>query len=198
MSSGAFRDASAAVERAAVLEDENRALNEEVVTLRAEVLKLRAELEEARQGPENADAYAKRVHEERDELLREVKDLRESLGVVAPGKGGPSVISRLKTQLTAEREKARFETGERTTLIVALTAERDAAHRELAAQASDELAHLPPGGAINRDAYVQRIQEERDELLREVRILRDTVAGRGGVSGSTSLLTRLGKLFGPP
>ena len=37
MSGGAFRDASASIERAAILEDENRVLGEQIAALQAEV-----------------------------------------------------------------------------------------------------------------------------------------------------------------
>jgi hypothetical protein len=186
VSSGAFRDASAAVERAAALEDENRALSDELAALRAEV--------EALKAPDNAAAYLARVQDERDELLREVKELREALGVVAPGKGGPTPLSRLKAQLAAERQENTGRRNEHSAQLAALAKERDQARSEVARQAGqiawyearlkqaiaerppeeqhEAVAGLAPGETLNRDAYVQRLQEERDELLEEVRRLR--------------------------
>ena len=77
------------------MHERRRALNKELAGLRAEV--------EAAKAPDNAVVYLARVQEERNELLREVKELREALGFVAPGKGGPTPLSRLKAQLAAER-----------------------------------------------------------------------------------------------
>lgn len=85
MSGGAFRDASAAIERAAMLEQENEQLRSELADmarLRVEVeelAKLRVEVEELRAiaRAENEGAYVKRLGEERDELAGEVRTLRE-------------------------------------------------------------------------------------------------------------------------
>ena len=77
------------------MHERRRALNKELAGLRAEA--------EASKAPDNAAAYLARVQEERDELLREVKELREALVFVAPGKGGPTPLSRMKAQLAAER-----------------------------------------------------------------------------------------------
>jgi hypothetical protein len=85
MGHGAFRDASAAIERAAMLEQENEQLRSEVADmarLRVEVeelAKLRVEVEELRAiaRTENEGAYVKRLGEERDELAGEVRTLRE-------------------------------------------------------------------------------------------------------------------------
>src|SRR5579862_8986079 len=61
---GAFRDGSAAIERAAQLEAENRQLQEEVERMRAEL-----------DTSVNRDAYVKRLQEERDELRAKVQEL---------------------------------------------------------------------------------------------------------------------------
>ena len=91
MSDGAFRDASAAIERAAMLEQENEQLRVEL----GDVAKLRVELEELAKlrtevdmlrtlaRTENESAYVKRLGEERDELAAEVRSLRERLGAQA-------------------------------------------------------------------------------------------------------------------
>ena len=94
MSDGAFRDASAAIERAAMLEQENETLRgelTEMAKLRVEVeelAKLRAEVEELRAiaRTENEGAYVKRLGEERDELATEVRELRERLALSAKEK----------------------------------------------------------------------------------------------------------------
>ena len=197
-------------------------MHEQVVTLRGEVDALRTQLDEAQNSPINAASYLKRVQDERDEVLKEVKELREAMGVVAPGKEGPTVISRLKAQLAAERAENRNGSGEHSAQIAALRAERDAARAKLSDQGS-HIRHLKsrlafgagraeqesaerdeaspePEVAPNREAYVQRIQEERDELRVEVRGLRDAAAdARSGASGPASspaaILTRLAKLL---
>ena len=89
MGNGAFRDASAAIERAAMLEQENELLRTELAdmaSLRVEVeelAKLRDEVDELRDvaRTENEGAYVKRLGEERDELQSEVTALRERLAV---------------------------------------------------------------------------------------------------------------------
>jgi chromosome segregation ATPase len=91
MGDGAFRDASAAIERAAMLEQENETLRgelAEMAKLRVEVEeleKLRAEVTELRAiaRTENESAYVKRLGEERDELATEVRELRERLAFFA-------------------------------------------------------------------------------------------------------------------
>lgn len=87
MSNGAFRDASAAIERALMLEDENTQLRAQLADMAKllveaeEIPKLRAEVEALRAvaRTENEGAYVKRLGEERDELGREVRSLRERL-----------------------------------------------------------------------------------------------------------------------
>jgi chromosome segregation ATPase len=87
MGNGAFRDASAAIERAAMLEQENEQLRTELADmarLRIEVeelAKLRTEIAELRAiaRSENEGAYVKRLGEERQELASEVKTLRDRL-----------------------------------------------------------------------------------------------------------------------
>jgi len=89
MGNGAFRDASAAFERATMLEQENEQLRVELADmakLRVEVeelAKLRVEVEELRAvaRTENEGAYVKRLGEERDELDAEVRLLRDRLAV---------------------------------------------------------------------------------------------------------------------
>jgi len=89
MGNGAFRDASAAIERAAMLEQENEELRSEIAEmakLRVEVeelTSLRAEVEELRAiaRTENEGAYVKRLGEERDELESEVRSLRDRLAL---------------------------------------------------------------------------------------------------------------------
>ena len=214
----AFRDASAALERAAALEEENAALHEELVKLRAEVERLGKQLEEANDDPANAAVAVRRANEERDALAREVKELREAAGVVAPGKAGPTVVSRLKAQLAAEREEARSRREERTTAMNEVVGERDALREELKRRNGmtkdlsvernalrAELARVrgeavprdvePEPPPDNLDAYMRRVHDERDELLVEVRTLRKaaTQAKRDTTGG---ILSRLGRLLG--
>ncbi len=87
MGNGAFRDASAAIERAAMLERENEQLQSELADMARrrveveELLELRAEVEELRAiaRTENEGAYVKRLGEERDELAGELTTLRDRL-----------------------------------------------------------------------------------------------------------------------
>jgi hypothetical protein len=87
MTSGAFRDASAAIERATILEAENAELRAELADMARlriqveELDKLRTEVEKLRAlaRTENEGAYVKRLGEERDELGHEVRSLRERL-----------------------------------------------------------------------------------------------------------------------
>lgn len=89
MGDGAFRDASAAIERAAMLEQENEQLRTELADMAAlrveveELAKLRDEVTELRAiaRTENEGAYVKRLGEERTELASEVTALRERLAV---------------------------------------------------------------------------------------------------------------------
>ncbi len=102
MSDGAFRDASAAIERASMLEAENEQLRVELADmakLRIEVeelVKLRAEVEELRAlaRSENEGAYVKRLGEERDELAKEVRELRERLAFFAKEEAELRVLRR--------------------------------------------------------------------------------------------------------
>jgi hypothetical protein len=85
--SGAYRDASAALERVTKLEEENAALRQELTELGglriqlSEVDALRREVESLRAiaRGENEDAYVKRVTEERDELTYQLRELRTKL-----------------------------------------------------------------------------------------------------------------------
>ena len=87
MSTGAFRDASAAIERAVMLEQQNEELRtelEELAKLRVDVEELndlRSQVDELRAiaRSENEGAYMKRLSEEREELATEVRSLRERL-----------------------------------------------------------------------------------------------------------------------
>ena len=88
MSGGAFRDASAALERVVALEQENEQLRSEIADLAQlrieveELAKLRTEVAELRviARSENEGAYVKSLGEERDELAAEVRTLRDRLG----------------------------------------------------------------------------------------------------------------------
>ena len=176
MGEGAFRDGSASLERTKVLEDENRALHEEIVALRAQ-------LDGAQIDPDSAAARLRRIREEHDELLKEVKELREAMGVVAPGRGGPTVISRLRAQLAAEREENRDSGGGRAARIAALTVERDEYSARIVALAAE------------RDEYSARIvalaaeRDERDERIVALTAERD--AARTELSHQGSLVRTL-------
>jgi hypothetical protein len=63
-----FRDASAALERVAALEEENRALREELKALRDANAKLRAE------ASEDKDAVITQLMEERDALAKKLEE----------------------------------------------------------------------------------------------------------------------------
>lgn len=72
---GAFRDASATLERAALLEQENAELRDELAAARQEIARLR----DATLPAENRDAFVRRLQEERNDLLAEVRSLREEI-----------------------------------------------------------------------------------------------------------------------
>jgi hypothetical protein len=76
MGTGAYRDASAAIERATLLERENDELKRELEAVRVRFTQENAELRERADGPENAQAVMRRLIEERDELRVEVRALR--------------------------------------------------------------------------------------------------------------------------
>lgn len=172
MSGGAFRDASAAIERAAVLEEENRALHEELVKLRVEVEALRNALDEAgiKAVP---DADLAELRGERDILLREVRGVDNVRSRLAAVHDEKSSLLYERNEMTRRLEVATNDLEQARGKIEDLRMELARAHRETEqARADAELPAVPP----NRDAYTQRVQDERDELLREVRELRDAQA----------------------
>jgi hypothetical protein len=185
MSDGAFRDGSGALERAAVLEEENETLHKELVELRMLVETLRTQIDDIRAERESgdADAEARRIRDERDDLKIEVKQMQ-----------------RIEKQLHAEQDAQRALRRERDELRTALakvTQENEMLDRQLGGESADlEAARLEiekvredaglPVVPPNKDAYMQRLVEERDELLREVRQLREAQARapRGSLLGA--------------
>jgi hypothetical protein len=111
MSNGAFRDASAAIERAMMLEQENEQLRNQVADFAKlrieaeEVEALRAQVEQLRglARSENEGAYLKRVIEERDELALEVRTLRDRLATQE------RALTRLRLELRQRVANGLFE-----------------------------------------------------------------------------------------
>lgn len=76
VTTGAYRDGSAALERVLLLERTNDELRQELDAVRGRLVRENAELRERASGPENQRAVMRRIIEERDELLVEVRALR--------------------------------------------------------------------------------------------------------------------------
>lgn len=178
MGDGPFRDGSAAFERAETLARENAELLSEIERLRnasSEAERARAyddtlrrltrerdalkiELDKMRySAPAVLDSATRKLREERDEL-------REQLARLGPPE--PEVDT-LRQRLDA----AQSALVEADRDIKRIADQRDALAREVAA-----LRERVPPSDDNRSAVLQRVIEERDELLARVRDLEEQLA----------------------
>jgi chromosome segregation ATPase len=192
MSGGAFRDAeSAAFERVAILEREKE-------DLEAEVTKLRAELD-ARHGDSDArDGQTREVSRLKVQLAAERADLKDALTELKPLTVRLDAAEKAVHEARVERRAALDEAIDARGKLKVATEDLAAAREEIRelrvaltnAQA-DTSARVEVETKVpeNLDAYMQRIQQERDELLEEVRTLKEAASR----ARPTSLL---GILFG--
>ena len=178
MSGGAFRDAgAAAIERVSILEQEK-------VDLEAEVAKLRAELGNG--SHQDASSTEREISRLKVQLAAERADLKEALVELNPLTEKLETAQRAFRQAKYDRELAVDEASK-------AARELELARGELAA-ARDEIRDLRAALNIaqheaksrveihtqvpeNLNAYMQRIQDERDELLEEIRRLKDAASG---------------------
>ncbi len=192
MSGGAFRDAgSAAFERVAILEQEN-------ADLEAEVKKLRAELDALRADDGQREERPREISRLQVQLAAERADLKEALTELKP----------LSVKLaTAQRAYHEARDDHRVAAEDANTArgQLEIANEDLATAReqirelrialknaqSDTSARVRVETKVpeNLDAYMQRIQQERDSLLDEVRALK-------GASAKAPRTSFLRALFG--
>jgi predicted nucleic acid-binding Zn-ribbon protein len=205
MGDGAFRDASAAIERVASLQQENEQLRGEVAALRAEieqiregsdpsaVSKLRAALESERQSRklERRESLSGPEQRAAQRAFYEVRDARDA--AIAKHEQTLAALAAVSAELAAAREPTVASDKELTGVRVELSRVR----LELAAaqQRIDELLEAPqPVVAIpeNLDAYMKRVHEERDELLETVRQLREQLTSKVRPSLLGSLFGRRG------
>lgn len=150
MGTGAFRDASAALERAAALAEENERLTERC-----------RELERAldEKGGEGEDHVRRRLEKERDALATELEELRMEHIVN---------VDRIR----AEARQTQIVLNNRIYALEAeCTALRDRLHRDPPPE--EEPPSEPPLLDDNSKAYLARVTEERDDLRRELRSLRE-------------------------
>lgn len=178
MGNSPFRDASAAIERAEILERENAELKDEIERIRNGT----SEAEKARVH----DDTVRKLTRERDALKIELDKLRYS---------APAVLDSATRKLREERDELRealskVESQDRTVDALRakleaaqeamLAADRDVSRLEL--ERSDLLAKMDllrervPPSDDNRHAVLQRVTEERDELLARVRELEEQLA----------------------
>ncbi len=152
MGTGAFRDASAALERAAALAEENERLTERC-------RELEKALEESKDG-EGDDRALRRLEKERDALATELEELRMEHIVN---------VERIRT----EARQTQIGLNNR---IYALEAECTALRDRLdlyPAFEEEPKPSEPPLLDDNSKAYLARVTEERDDLRRELRSLRE-------------------------
>ncbi len=187
MGDGPFRDSSAAIERAEILEREN-------AELLAEIDRLRGGSSEAEKARAHDDTV-RRLTRERDALKIELDKMRYS---------APAVIDNATRKLREERDELRTELGNlRSELSKKLEREEklDELHEKLEGtqdallQAEREIKRLSrqcddlavknallkeqmPPSDDNRGAVFKRVTEERDELLAKVRELEEREASR--------------------
>lgn len=180
MGNSPFRDASAAIERAEILERENAELKDEIDRLRNGT----SEAERARVH----DDTVRKLTRERDALKIELDKLRYN---------APAVLDSATRKLREERDELRetlskVESQDRA--VDALRAKLEAAQEAMLAadrdvsrleqERSDLLAKMDllrervPPSDDNRRAVLQRVTEERDELLARVRELEEQLASK--------------------
>ena len=192
MSGGAFRDAgSAAFERVAILEQEN-------TDLEAEVKRLRGELDALRADDGQREERPREISRLQVQLAAERADLKEALTELKPLSAKLERAEKAYHESQDDRRIAEMDANTaRGQLKIAnedLATAREQV-RELRTALknaqSDTTAriHVETKVPENLDAYMQRIQQERDDLLDEVRALKEAAAR----APRTSLL---GVLFG--
>lgn len=170
MGNSPFRDASAAIERAEILERENAELKDEIERLRngtSEAEKARAQ-----------DDLVRKLTRERDALKIELDKMRYS---------APAVLDSVTRKLREERDELRealSKVGSDERMVDALRAKLEAAQDAMLAadrdigrlekERDDALAKIEllkeqmPPSDDNRGAVLQRATQERDELLARV------------------------------
>jgi chromosome segregation ATPase len=192
MSGGAFRDAgSAAFERVAILEQENADLD-------AEVKKLRADLDALRADDGQREERPREISRLQVQLAAERADLEEALTELKPLSVKLETAERAYHEARDDRRVA-LEDANAVRFKLEVANEDLAAAREQvrklrialkdAEEASASRVHVETRVPENLDAYMQRIQQERDDLLVEVRALKEAAA-------KTPRTSLLGALFG--
>lgn len=190
MSGGAFRDAgTAAIERVSILEQEK-------ADLEAEVARLRGEAGERR----DDDVKPNEVARLKVQLAAERADLKEALTELNPLarklEAAEKAFHAAKDDARLAAEETRTAKGRLAIAHGELATARDTIHELRVALRSAEdgatlhgqvTTEVPP----NLEAYMQRIQGERDDLREEVRILKEAAASTAGKRRSF-----LGALFG--
>jgi chromosome segregation ATPase len=170
MSHGAFRDAGAAIERVAVLEQEKDELEAEVAKLRAEVRDLRAAHEGATEAPGEVAKLKVRLAAER-------ADLKEALSELLPVRKQLEAAERAFHQARGDRDLAVDEAARAVAELDVARKEIDGLREKLREERRKASASEPREPAIrvpeNLDAYMQRIQDERDELREELRLRKE-------------------------
>lgn len=152
MGTGAFRDASAALERAAALAEENERLTERC-------RELEKALDESKEDGAGDDRVRQRLEKERDALATELEELRMEHIVN---------VDRIR----AEARQTEIVLNNRIYALEAeCTALRDRLHRDPPPE--EEPPSEPPLLDDNSKAYLARVTEERDDLRRELRSLRE-------------------------
>lgn len=191
MSGGAFRDAGAAIERVAVLEREKDELAAELTTLRAALEEVRGDADAGRdRAVELAKLRAELASErasrkaERRELLPAVTQLEASQKAFFEARGERNAAVSDVTKARDELKQLRAQLADARQRIEQLRGELQSERRR-ADLAPEPITIVPE----NLDAYLKRVQDERDDLRDEVRKLREELAAKPKPS-------LLGSLFG--
>jgi chromosome segregation ATPase len=179
MSGGAFRDAgSAAFERVAILEQENADLEAELKKLRDELDALRAEDGQREERP-------REISRLQVQLAAERADLKEALTELKPLSVKLERAERAYHEAKDDRRLAVEEASTaRGQLKIAnedlATAREQIRELRIALKnAQDDTSsrvHVETRVPENLDAYMQRIQQERDDLREEVRMLKEAAS----------------------
>ena len=183
MSGDAFRDAgTAAFERVSILEQEK-------ADLEAEVARLRGEAGERH----DDDAKPNEVARLKVQLAAERADLKEALTELNPLarklEAAEKAFHAAKDDARLAAEETRTAKGRLEIAHGELATARDTIHELRVALRSAEdgatlrgqvTTEVPP----NLEAYMQRIQDERDELREEVRTLKEAAARPAGKRSS--------------
>jgi len=196
MSTGAFRDAGAALERVRLLEEEidrlkaeNASLSGRLDTLLAglDTHKLSAELRKALQERDLARREKEEANAAQITRFQEMKAERKALE-----SSHREEIAALEARLdpttkAREHEFAREDASRLAQRLAQAIAERDAFALRLATGLDSEESNL--------SAFLKRVIEERDEVVRELQAVRESSASRK-TRGSGVLGRTLGRLFG--